>query len=145
MTIIFLLHLFTTFFMCGVCWFVQIVHYPLFREIRKEDFPNYEKKNFVTGYVTVPVMTLELFSGLWILYFNYNTPILVNMLLLSLIWASTFHLQVPLHFKLTKKANPDHIAKLVRTNWIRTIGWTLRSLLLSYYVLTGFHIVEGLQ
>lgn len=138
MNLIFFMHLFTTFFMCGVCWFVQIVHYPLFREIPKEAFPNYERRNFVTGYVTVPAMTIELFSGLWVLYTDYSTIFLYNMVLLSFIWASTFFFQVPLHFKLAKEGNPNHITQLIKTNWIRTVIWTVRSILLAYLLTVLF-------
>lgn len=137
MNITLLIHLFTTLFMCGVCWFVQIVHYPLFHAIRGEDFPAYEKKNFVTGYVTVPIMTVELFSGLWHLYADYSQLFLFNMMLLGLIWGSTFLFQVPLHFKLVKQASPAAITNLIRTNWIRTLSWTIRSGLLAYMLLEG--------
>ncbi len=132
MDLIFLIHLFSTLFMCGLCWFVQIVHYPLFRAIRPEDFPAYERRNFVTGYVTVPVMTLELFSGLWYLYTDHNKLFLYNMLALALIWTSTFIFQVPLHLKLTREGDPRTIDRLIHTNWIRTLAWTVRSVLLGY-------------
>lgn len=59
--------------MAGLCWFVQVVHYPLFREIPLADFPKYERKNFVTGFVTVPVMTIELATGLYLLYHKYTS------------------------------------------------------------------------
>lgn len=58
--------------MCGLCWFVQIVHYHLFKEIQAADFPEYQKKNYATGFITVPVMTVELFTVIWLLYTDYS-------------------------------------------------------------------------
>lgn len=131
---ILLLHIFTTLFMCGLCWFVQIVHYPLFKEIAVADFPAYQKKNYATGLITVPVMTIELFSGIWFLYTDYSPLFLVNIVLLVLIWGSTFVFQVPTHLQLVKTPTHALMDKLIRTNWIRTVCWSVRVLLLGYLV-----------
>lgn len=135
MNLVLLIHIFTTLFMCGLCWFVQIVHYPLFKEISATDFPGYQKKNHLTGFITVPVMTVELFSGIWLLYTDYSQLFLANMILLALIWGSTFVFQVPTHLKLLKTPTHPLMNKLTQTNWIRTLSWTARSVLLGYLVL----------
>lgn len=132
---ILLLHIFTTLFMCGLCWFVQLVHYPLFKAIAAADFPAYQKKNYTTGWITVPVMTIELFSGIWFLYTDYSLLFLVNMILLTLTWGSTFVFQVPTHLQLVKTPTHELMNKLIRTNWIRTLCWTTRAVLLGYLVL----------
>lgn len=134
MEISLIIHLFATIFMTGVCWFVQIVHYPLFREIDIQEFPKYERKNVLTAYITVPMMTIELFFGLYAYYVNPNNIILYNLLLLGIIWLSTVIYQVPIHLKLMNKASHDLISKLIKTNWIRTIAWTLRSGILFYFL-----------
>lgn len=103
MDIVFLIHFFATVFMTGLCWFVQIAHYPLFREINDKDFPNYERKNILTSFVTVPMMTLELFSGLYLLYNAPDDLLLYSLIILGVIWLSTFIFQVPIHLKLMKK------------------------------------------
>jgi multisubunit Na+/H+ antiporter MnhB subunit len=56
--------------------------------------------------------------------------------LLAVIWASTAFLQVPMHNVLTDGFNAEAHGRLVQTNWIRTIGWTLRGLLALYLVRT---------
>jgi len=129
------LHVFTSFFMTGLCWFVQIVHYPLFRKINLADFPQYERSNFVTGFVTVPVMIVELLLGILLLYLNFDLLFLINVVFLGIIGLSTFIFQVPIHLKLTNKASDELITRLIRTNWIRTISWTIRSGLLIYIIL----------
>ena len=130
MTWIFIVHTVTTLFMCGLCWFVQLVHYPLFLSIREEDFSDYEKKNFVTAYLTVPVMTVEMLTGLYLVYQNQEPLYLINTGLLIVIALSTAFLQVPYHLKLMQVADRILIRKLIRTNWIRTLSWTIRMVIL---------------
>ncbi|WP_298760292.1 hypothetical protein [uncultured Psychroserpens sp.] len=136
MKIIFLIHIFTTVFMTGLCWFVQIVHYPLFRAIDTNVFPKYERKNAITGIITVPVMTIELITGL-ILIYNYPENLyILNIVLLSIIWLSTMIFQVPIHLKLMNEGSSTLITKVIRTNWIRTLSWTARSVILIYLLWT---------
>ncbi len=117
--------------MTGLCWFVQIVHYPLFHQIKLEEFSKYERKNFITGFITVPVMTIELATGLYLLYYTPNLIHFLNVSLLGLIGLSTALFQVPIHLKLMKNASTGLINKLILTNWIRTISWTIRMVLLA--------------
>ena len=125
--IVLFIHLFSTIFMTGLCWFVQIVHYPLFRAMKLEDLPQYEQKNKVTGYITVTVMTVELITGLILVYQQFELLYILNIAILALIWLSTMVYQVPMHLKLMIVASNETISKLIRTNWIRTLGWTIRS------------------
>lgn len=101
--------------MCGLCWMVQVAHYPLFREIRLEDFPAYERKNVATAYVTVPMMTVELLTGAWLLYVYFDPMQWINVGLLATIWLSTVLLQVPIHLQLMNNASPRLITRLIRS------------------------------
>ena len=47
--------------------------------------------------------------------------------LLAVIHASTIFLQVPAHTTLSDHYDDDVARRLVATNWIRTVGWTLRA------------------
>lgn len=135
MSSIFIIHLFTTFFMTGLCWFVQLVHYPMFKGVRLEDFPAYQKRNFKTLIITAPIMTLELLTGLYLLYLNLESPYMINVLLLVVIGLSTALLQVPIHLKLAQKGSSQLIRRVIRTNWIRTLSWSIRSMVLLYLML----------
>lgn len=132
----FLLHVLTTLYMVGLIWFVQIVHYPLFGHINPQDFREYEQQHQKrTGRVVAPVMLVELGTGIYL-------ALMIGQLLgwkgwmmtglLGLIWASTFLIQVPLHGKLSDGSDAAVIQKLVQSNWIRTIAWSLRGGLLLY-------------
>jgi uncharacterized membrane protein len=118
--------------MTGVIWFVQIVHYPLFEKVGNHDFTKYEDEHKkLTTYIVAPFMLIELASSIF-LFFTVNpfriSFIMINLALLVIIWLSTFFIQVPLHGKLSTGFNKVYHRYLVRTNWIRTICWTIRSL-----------------
>ena len=80
------------------------------------------------------VLTIELISGglLWAIGGEaFRRPIFVAALaLIGVIWLSTFLVQVPLHDLLGQGFDPDRHAALVRTNWIRTLAWSARGVLL---------------
>lgn len=56
----------------------------------------------------------------------------VGFALVVIVWASTFALQVPAHGTLNRGFNQKAQARLVATNWIRTVSWSLRSLVLIF-------------
>lgn len=118
----------STIMMTGIIWFVQLVHYPLFKEIPVNAFVNYEQKHTAkTGYLVAPLMLLELMSNIWIWYNFPGWEDHWAMILLLIIWLSTFLIQVPLHRKLSQGYDVKSINRLIRSNWIRTICWTARA------------------
>jgi hypothetical protein len=131
----YLIQLAATLFMTGVIWFVQVVHYPLFGRVGETSFCDYEQAHTVrTGWVVGPPMLLELASAVMALglrpeWFSAEAA-WVGMGLLAVIWLSTGLLQVPLHGRLVERFAESDAARLTATNWIRTVCWTMRSLLL---------------
>lgn len=120
--------------MTGLIWFVQVVHYPLFAFVRPDAIAEYESRH--TGRTTIvvgPVMLVELGASLALLGFRPDQVPLwsawAGVLLLAVIWLSTFFISVPYHSRLARGFSPHAVSALVRTNWIRTIAWTLRALL----------------
>ncbi len=137
--IIFILNLASTFYMVGLIWFVQIVHYPLFKSVGKDNFVNYEASHsFLTTMVVLPPMLIEMFTAFALIF--YPTPSLKGNLvyllffMVVLIWTSTGLLQVPQHSILGAGFNETAHNKLVYTNWIRTILWTLRGIILCFLI-----------
>ena len=51
----------------------------------------------------------------------------VGLGLLGVIWLSTMVFQIPAHRRLEAGLDPATVTRLVRTNWIRALGWTARS------------------
>ena len=127
----------TSLLMTGVIWFVQVVHYPLFRLIGRSAFPYYEENHMRrTGWVVIPLMTLELGSALVLPFLElppeYTAPAWLSAALAVLIWSVTFTVQVPLHRRLTENYEIGSIQKLVRTNAVRVFLWSGRSVLVTY-------------
>lgn len=129
-------HLFATFFLTGLCWFVQVIHYPLFKLIDQKDFSRYERANLRTLLLAGPVMVVELITGLLLLYYDLSSSAYwLNTGLILVIGLSTFIFQGPLHLMLSQEYSLKKINLLIRTNWIRTISWSLKSVLLIYLTL----------
>jgi hypothetical protein len=137
MTTVLLVQAAATLFMTGVIWFVQIVHYPLMARVGTSGFPAYETDHArLTGYIVILPMTVELACAAYLL-FKPPSPtlpisVIVGAVLVVVIWLSTFLLQVPQHNTLQHTFNPDAHSRLVSTNWIRTIAWTIRSVIVLY-------------
>jgi hypothetical protein len=55
--------------------------------------------------------------------------------MLVFIWASTAMLQMPMHGHLLAGADARAHRRLVATNWIRTVLWTVRALLAARLLL----------
>ena len=126
-------HLFATFAMTGIIWFVQIVHYPMLARLPHENFAALEREHCDrTGFIVAPPMLVEAFTLVWLLLRGFNSPLfLFTAALLGVVWISTFTLQVPAHRALLQGWNESAHRRLVLTNWIRTTAWTLRAVILA--------------
>lgn len=128
------LHAFATLSMTGLIWFVQVVHYPLFRGVPGEAFPAYEEEHQRrTTWVVAPFMLVEV--GTAVLLCGGIAPGVrpvwawVGLALVGVLWASTFLVQGPLHGRLERWKEEGLIGRLVGTNWVRTAAWTARGVL----------------
>lgn len=131
MSHVFLLHLLATLAMLGAIWIVQVVHYPLFAGVGDMGWAAYEANHqsritFVVG----PLMLLELATAVWLVFDRPPAlppwSVLLGVALVGVIWISTAFVQVPLHNALGGTFDGDAHARLVATNWVRTLAWTAR-------------------
>lgn len=121
--------------MTGVIWLVQIVHYPLLIYGDQANYGSYHRKNDqLTAWVVGPPMLLEFCSAVALAVKACGFATILGVVLLAVIWLSTFFLQVPCHQRLEKGFDAETHRKLVRTNWIRTIAWTARAVLALWMV-----------
>ena len=127
------LHATAASYMTGLIWFVQVAHYPLFPRVGTDAFVAYERSYTPrVGVVVMPVMLAELALSGW-LWWAAPPELapwpLLGLALLAVVWASTFLLQVPCHRALSTRADLAVMRRLVRTNWLRTVAWSLRAAL----------------
>lgn len=130
------LHTFTCYFMTGLIWIVQIVHYPSFEYIKEEDFldfASFHQKNITQ--IVMPIMIVELLSAFYLIKL---APIFyLNLFLTLTIWLVTFFYSVPAHKKLCLSKEISIISRLVKTNWLRTILWSARTLLILIFLINS--------
>ncbi|MDW8298139.1 MAG: hypothetical protein RML95_02260 [Anaerolineae bacterium] len=135
--LIFLINLGATLAMFGAIWIVQVVHYPLFSRVGIESFRAYETAHTsLITLVVMPLMFAELITAfLLALQPPRGTPLIIAWIGLGLVgvtWLSTAFIQVPLHSKLSAGFDASAHQALVTTNWIRTIAWSLRAVLVLW-------------
>lgn len=139
------IQLICAWFLAGVIWVVQVVHYPLFAQVGPDHFSAYEALHakWITWVVALP-MLIELFAaGLWV--FDRHRGISfwvpwVGLALVLIIWFATFIFSVPCHNTLMRGFDEEAWRTLVSTNWIRTIGWSARGGLLVFALFQIFRL-----
>lgn len=123
-------------FMTGLIWFVQIVHYPLFDSVGTAAFQAYaERHRQLTTLVVFSPMVVEICTAAllaitwkradgWLLWLCFA--------LVIGIWISTALCSIPCHAKLcgTGYSQATH-HWLVLSNWVRTLLWSARALILG--------------
>lgn len=135
---ILILQIVSTLMMTGIIWIIQLLQYPFFSEVNADNFTKYHAAHtFWITPVVAPTMIVELITSILIVFYppaNIDFKLLwFGMILTFIVWTSTFFIQIPLHNKLSKGFDAKAHKSLVKTNWIRTVGWTLRACLVIYF------------
>jgi uncharacterized membrane protein len=135
---ILLIHAAAAWFMTGLIWFVQIVHYPLFDRVGAREASKYCIDNRrLTTFVVVPVM---LFEGamsaalVWLLPATLKPAAWAGVAMLLALWVSTAVIHVPQHARLGKGFDASVHRRLVASNWLRTTLWTARGIVALWLV-----------
>lgn len=135
---LFVVNLIATWYMVGLIWMVQVVHYNMFDRVGLDQFQQYEADHnrLITPIVGVP-MLFELATAILLLFAAPDSfprwAAIVGLVIIALIWLSTVLLQVPCHTQLLNGFDEAIYRRLVNSNWIRTVLWTARGVLLAYY------------
>ena len=113
---------------------IQILAYPQFRRVGVADFVGYHFAHCMrTGLIVTPLLLIEAATAAGLLYQGHHeSPFLFSVALIPVIWLSTALLQAPLHVKLMNGFSADVLRRLILTNWLRTLAWTARGVLVSY-------------
>ena len=129
------MHLALASIMVGVIWVIQLVHYPSFRFTDREKYVSFQifhMRNI--SFIVVPVMILEFLSGLLLVLYHSNHVSLlrISFFLLLIIWLVTALFFAQIHQKLSKGYDETLVRNLVSLNWIRTLLWTIRTIIIIY-------------
>ena len=134
-------HLIFTSIMTGVIWVIQIVHYPSFHFIEKELYTAFQKFHMnKISIIVIPIMLAELITGMMLfLDKSSKSPFLIiSFVILVLIWLITGVFFSKAHNELMMGYQELVVNQLVVMNWIRTLLWTLRLLLLTSFAYLHF-------
>jgi hypothetical protein len=136
-----ILNLAATLLMTGIIWVMQIVHYPLFSLVGKEQFVAYEWAHIQRiSLLVMPIMLVEAGTALLLALQppapQYGGWYWLALGILAIIWASTFFFQDSQHSVLARGFDAAAHESLVLTNWLRTVLWSARGILLSLLTLT---------
>ena len=134
-------HLIFTSVMTGVIWVIQIVHYPSFHFVEKELYTAFQKFHMNRiSIIVIPIMLSELITGLLLLLdkSSKSSLLITSFVILILIWAITGVFFSKAHNKLIIGYQELVVNQLVVMNWVRTLLWTLRLLLLTCFVYLHF-------
>ncbi len=130
-----------TLVMVGVIWMCQVAHYPLLGDVGSA-LPQYQERNvrLTTRVVGLP-MLVELATVIALLIWRPAAiPLwsaLLGAALLVVIWAATVLFSVPMHGRLGHGYDPAAHRRLVTTNWIRTLAWSARGVLVLWMLAVG--------
>lgn len=137
---ILLIQLASTWYMVGLIWMIQIVHYPMFDRVGNNEFPRYEADHsrLITPVVGIP-MLVEITTAVALVVALWDFPVMrkwaiICLVMLAGIWLTTGFLSVPCHSKLSAGFDSEAHRLLVLSNWLRTILWTARGLILGWMV-----------
>jgi hypothetical protein len=133
---LFLLHFCITWALIGLIWTIQLVHYPLFHSVGKSHFIAYHEKHMrFIAWLVAPLMLAEIGSAALLLFLGERSMLfLLSLLGIMLVWVSTLCLQIPIHQKLCLSYCKASVDRLVTSNWLRTLAWTARGMLLFPYI-----------
>lgn len=129
--------------MCGLVWFVQVVHYPLMGEVGRggdEAWRRYHAGHSrLTTWVVAPVMLAELGTALGLVWLLGGEGVWVwwQAGLAVGVWGVTFGVQVPQHGRLGRGYDAGVLRRLVLGNWVRVLLWTGRFGLMLWGLAVG--------
>ncbi len=127
-------------YLIGLIWTVQVVHYPSFGLVGAAEWAAFHRAHTTRmTWVVMAPMVAELLLGGWLAarggavaggWLGWAAFALVLVA-----WAHTGLVAVPLHNRLAAGPDAVLVAALVRTNWVRTVAWTLRAAILGWLLI----------
>ena len=126
-------------YLVSLVFMTQFITYPTFLHIDKDKFSEYHRK-YVNNisFIVAPVMLIELLTLFLIAYLSSEFLIVKTLILLLVIWLTTFFIMIPSHNRISKSFDKKEIINLINYNWVRTILWSLKLLLIIFLYFEKF-------
>ncbi|MEP6668356.1 MAG: hypothetical protein ABJF10_04340 [Chthoniobacter sp.] len=126
-------HVASTWMLVGLIWTIQIVAYPQFRRVGGAEFIQYHFAHcWRIGLLIAPLLAVETASAAVLFNLGHRErSFLISVGLIFLNWLCTVFVQAPMHVKLMKGFDAAVIRRLILSNWLRTLFWTARGVLVS--------------
>ena len=107
-------------------WLVQIIIYPGMHGWDHSRFETlhrvyYRRIAFIVG----PLMPAQAVVALYQLAVVRDFITLTQVMLIGLVGVATVFISMPLHRRLSRGYDVEAVNQLIRTNWLRTAGWSL--------------------
>lgn len=118
-------------------WLVQVIIYPSFHHLESKDFKTWHTRyTRVISFIVVPLMLFQV--GIELYHALVAEPRWWRALLIGAVLLTTLCLSMPCHKKLQSIGKSAVIIrKLVLTNWIRTLLWTMLFLQMLWQGVNG--------
>ena len=131
------LNLVSTWFLIGTSWFLQWIHYPLMDRVEATRFRDWHQGQArrVGRLVALPMGIEAITAALMVWYPPVADPplVLIGLGLVFLIGIITVFAHAPCQGELFRGYQPVYHRRLVAIHWFRTIAWSLRGLLVTWF------------
>jgi len=119
-------------------WIIQLIVYPSFLYYRNENLVAWHREYTSRfSFIVIPLMFGQLGISIYQVITYANVYTALGLVIILLIWISTFLQFVPIHSNISKGiASEKMLNSLVTKNWLRTSLWSLLFVInCSYYIL----------
>ena len=124
-------------YMTGVVWFAQLVHYPLLDRGDVAAFAtfarDYQRR---TLWALTPALVGEVASTLLLAWLWPSPQSLSGLATLAAVWLTTCIWLIPAHLKLKQGYDREVHRRLVQSNLPRALLWTLRATIMIWTAVT---------
>jgi hypothetical protein len=141
MTVV-IIRLLLDFGLVVLIWIIQRIVYPSFLHYSTENLVVWHRE-YTSRFsaIVIPLMLAQLGISIYQVITFANLYTVLSLVIIILIWISTFLQFVPIHANISKGSVSEKMLKaLVRKNWLRTFLWSLLFVInFSYYILNTFN------
>jgi hypothetical protein len=149
-SLIFIIHALVCILVTAVMWYIQVVHFPMLRFVGADRFEQYYRElKMKNTLLFFPLFSLEIFTSVALLLSftmvsdftasvqNQFFLVGFSLILLFVLHLVNFQMIRPLLSSLQTDTDGKKHQRLVRMQWIRTLGWTIRLIMLLSMIFTA--------